>query len=219
MPYLKFSEEEYQGLRKKDRKLAGAMDILPMYEREIDPDIFRSLISNIVGQQISMKAFDTVWKRFLDHFGEISPESLYLASLEEIQTLGISMRKAVYIHKTAEKVHSGSLDLEALWTMSDEEVAAVLVTLDGIGPWTAEMIMIFTMGRKDIMSFGDLAIKRGLMILYGHKEITRELFEKYRRRFSPYGTLASLYLWEISSGLYDLGQVQSPKKTGEKEEI
>jgi len=219
MPYLKFTDEEYQGLRKKDRKLARAMDILPMYEREIDPDIFRSLISNIVGQQISMKAFDTVWKRFLNHFGEISPERLYSASLEEIQSLGISMRKAVYIHKASEKVHNGSLDLHALWNMSDEEVASVLVTLDGIGPWTAEMIMIFTMGRKDIMSFGDLAIKRGLMLLYGHKEISRELFEKYRRRFSPYGTLASLYLWEISSGLYDLTPIRPLKKSGEKEEI
>jgi len=219
MPYLKFTDDEYQGLRRKDRKLARAMDILPMYEREIDPDIFRSLISNIVGQQISMKAFDTVWKRFLDHFGEISPEKIYAAPLGEIQSLGISMRKAVYIHKTAEKVHNGFLNLEALWTMTDKEVAEILVTLDGIGPWTAEMIMIFTMGRKDIMSFGDLAIKRGLTLLYGHKEISREIFEKYRRRFSPYGTLASLYLWEISSGLYDLSPIQSPKKTGEKEEI
>lgn len=219
MPYLKFSEEEYQGLRKKDRKLARAMDILPMYEREIDPDIFRSLISNIVGQQISMKAFDTVWKRFLDHFSDITPEILYEASLPEIQSLGISMRKAVYIHKTAEKIHNGTLDLEALWNMSDEEVAEILVTLDGIGPWTAEMIMIFTMGRKDIMSFGDLAIKRGLMLLYGHKEIPRELFEKYRRRFSPYGTLASLYLWEISSGQYDLSSVRTGLKIQEKEDF
>lgn len=215
MPYLQFSEIEYQGLRKKDKKLARAMDILPIYEREIDPDIFRSLIKNIVGQQISMKAFDTVWKRFLDYFSEISPERLYFASLEEIKGLGISARKAMYIHKTAEKVHNGSLDLEALWTLTDQEVAEILVTLDGIGPWTAEMMMIFTMGRKDIMSFGDLAIKRGLMLLYGHKEIPRELFERYRRRFSPYGTLASLYLWEISSGQYDLSTVQSRDKPQE----
>lgn len=215
MPYLQFSEIEYQGLRKKDKKLARAMDILPIYEREIDPDIFRSLIKNIVGQQISMKAFDTVWKRFLDYFSEISPERLYFASLEEIKSLGISARKAMYIHKTAEKVHNGSLDLEALWTLTDQEVAEILVTLNGIGPWTAEMMMIFTMGRKDIMSFGDLAIKRGLMLLYGHKEIPRELFERYRRRFSPYGTLASLYLWEISSGQYDLSTVQSRDKPQE----
>lgn len=204
MRTLTFTQEEYEALRKKDRKLAQAMEKVTMYEREVDPDLFRSLVSNIVGQQISMKAFDTVWKRFLARFGAITPEILFEASLEDIQRLGISMRKATYIHRLAEKVHSGALDLEGLWTMSDEEVARTLITLDGIGLWTAEMIMIFTMGRKDVMSYGDLAIKRGLMMLYGHKEITRERFEKYRKRYSPHGTLASLYLWEISSGRYDL---------------
>jgi len=214
METLTFTQEEYEALRKKDRKLAQAMDKVTMYERSVDPDLFRSLVSNIVGQQISMKAFDTVWKRFLARFGSITPEILFEASLEDIQSLGISMRKATYIHRLAEKVRSGALDLEGLWTMSDEEVARTLITLDGIGLWTAEMIMIFTMGRKDVMSYGDLAIKRGLMMLYGHKEITRERFEKYRKRYSPHGTLASLYLCEISSGKYDLrGTVQDDELT------
>lgn len=207
MNILTFTPDEYEGLKAKDEKMKRAMEKLPMYEREVDDDLFRSLISNIVGQQISMKAADTVWKRFLDHFKEITPLRLYEADLAEIQSLGISMRKATYIQKTAEKVHKKIVDLEALWTMEDQEVADTLVTLNGIGPWTAEMIMIFSMGRKDIMSYGDLAIRRGLMLLYGHEEITKELFRKYQERFSPYGTLASLYLWEISSGKYDFSDL------------
>lgn len=207
MKILTFTPDEYDGLKAKDEKMKRAMEKLPMYEREVDDDLFRSLISNIVGQQISMKAADTVWKRFLDHFKEITPLRLYEADLAEIQSLGISMRKATYIQKTAEKVHKKIVDLEALWTMEDQEVADTLVTLNGIGPWTAEMIMIFSMGRKDIMSYGDLAIRRGLMLLYGHEEITKELFRKYQERFSPYGTLASLYLWEISSGKYDFSDL------------
>ena len=207
MNILTFTPDEYDGLKAKDEKMKRAMEKLPMYEREVDDDLFRSLISNIVGQQISMKAADTVWKRFLDHFKEITPLKLYEADLAEIQSLGISMRKATYIQKTAEKVHKKIVDLEALWTMEDQEVADTLVTLNGIGPWTAEMIMIFSMGRKDIMSYGDLAIRRGLMLLYGHEEITKELFRKYQERFSPYGTLASLYLWEISSGKYDFSDL------------
>ena len=207
MNILTFTPDEYEGLKAKDEKMKRAMEKLPMYEREVDDDLFRSLINNIVGQQISMKAADTVWKRFLDHFKEITPLKLYEADLAEIQSLGISMRKATYIQKTAEKVHKKIVDLEALWTMEDQEVADTLVTLNGIGPWTAEMIMIFSMGRKDIMSYGDLAIRRGLMLLYGHEEITKELFRKYQERFSPYGTLASLYLWEISSGKYDFSDL------------
>ena len=207
MNILTFTPDEYEGLKAKDEKMKRAMEKLPMYEREVDDDLFRSLINNIVGQQISMKAADTVWKRFLDHFKEITPLRLYEADLAEIQSLGISMRKATYIQKTAEKVHKKIVDLEALWTMEDQEVADTLVTLNGIGPWTAEMIMIFSMGRKDIMSYGDLAIRRGLMLLYGHEEITKELFRKYQERFSPYGTLASLYLWEISSGKYDFSDL------------
>lgn len=207
MKILTFTSEEYEGLKAKDEKMKRAMEKLTMYEREMDDDLFRSLINNIVGQQISMKAADTVWKRFLDHFEEITPEKLYEAELTEIQSLGISMRKASYIHKTAEKVHKNIVDLNALWTMEDQEVADTLVTLSGIGPWTAEMIMIFSMGRKDIMSYGDLAIRRGLMLLYGHEEISKELFKKYQAKFSPYGTLASLYLWEISSGNYDLSDL------------
>lgn len=204
---MTFTPEEYEGLKTKDEKMKRAMEKLPMYEREVDDDLFRSLINNIVGQQISMKAADTVWKRFLDHFKEITPLKLYEADLTEIQSLGISMRKASYIQKTAEKVHKKIVDLDALWTMDDQEVADTLVTLNGIGPWTAEMIMIFSMGRKDIMSYGDLAIRRGLMLLYGHEEISKELFQKYQERFSPYGTLASLYLWEISSGKYDFSDL------------
>lgn len=207
MPILTFTQEEMEELKKKDSRLGKVMEKLPLYEREVDEDLFRSLISSIVGQQISMKAAETVWKRFLDHFGEITPEKLCHASLEEIQALGISMRKATYIHKTAEKIQEKVVDLSALWTMDDEEVAKTLVTLNGIGPWTAEMIMIFSMGRKDILSYGDLAIRRGLMLLYGHEKITKELFEAYRKRFSPYATLASLYLWEISTGKYDLSEL------------
>lgn len=207
MKILTFTPDEYEGLKAKDEKMKKAMEKLPMYEREVDDDLFRSLINNIVGQQISMKAADTVWKRFLSHFKEITPLKLYEADLAEIQSLGISMRKATYIQKTAEKVHKKIVDLEALWTMDDQEVADTLVTLNGIGPWTAEMIMIFSMGRKDIMSYGDLAIRRGLMLLYGHEDITKELFRKYQERFSPYGTLASLYLWEISSGKYDFSDL------------
>ena len=77
-----------------------------------------------------------------------------------------------------------------------------LAKVNGVGMWTAEMLMLFSMQRPDIFSFGDLAIHRGLRMLYRHKEVSRELFERYRRRYAPHGSVASLYLWAIAGGAY-----------------
>ena len=90
------------------------------------------------------------------------------------------------------------IDLEKIKEMADEDVIKTLVKLKGIGKWTAEMLMIFSLKRPDIISYDDLAIRRGMMKLYKHRDITPELFEKYRRRYSPYSSVASLYLWEKS---------------------
>ncbi len=84
--------------------------------------------------------------------------------------------------------------------MNDTEAIAALSSLSGVGVWTAEMILLFCLERPDILSFGDLAIQRGLRMVYRHREIPRERFERYRRRFSPHGSVASLYLWAVSGG-------------------
>ena len=84
--------------------------------------------------------------------------------------------------------------------MSDAEAIAALSSLKGIGVWTAEMILLFCLQRPDVLSYGDLAIQRGLRMVYHHREVTPQLFEKYRRRFSPYGSVASLYLWVVAGG-------------------
>jgi DNA-3-methyladenine glycosylase II len=112
----------------------------------------------------------------------------------------MSYRKASYVLGAAQKAASGELDIEALYDMTDEEILKSLTSLNGIGIWTAEMLMLFSMGRMDIFSYGDLAIHRGLKIIYRHRKVPRELFEKYRRRYSPYGSVASLYIWAAAGG-------------------
>jgi len=124
------------------------------------------------------------------------------------------MRKATYIQGITQAIVEGDLDLEALYTMSDEEVCAQLTKLKGIGVWTAEMILTFSLQRPDIVSFGDLAILRGMRMLYRHRELTRPLFEKYRRGYSPYGTVASLYLWAIAGGA--IPELTDPAPTKKK---
>ncbi len=112
----------------------------------------------------------------------------------------MTFRKAEYIKDFAGKVKSGEFDLEDVTRLPDNEAIEKLVSLKGIGVWTAEMILLFCLQRPDIFSFDDLAIQRGLRMVYHHRKIERKLFEKYRRRFSPYCSVASLYLWAVAGG-------------------
>ena len=117
----------------------------------------------------------------------------------------------------AQKVKSGEFDLDGIWKQSDKDAEQALVTLKGIGVWTAEMILLFCMQRPDIFSFDDLAIQRGLRMVYHHRNITKPLFEKYRRRFSPYGSVASLYLWAVAGGAVEGMRDYAPQKKGKSE--
>ena len=121
-----------------------------------------------------------------------------------------------YIKDFSRKVHSGEFDVEKLAEMTDEEVIKELSSLKGIGVWTAEMLLLFCMQRPDVVSFGDLAIIRGMRMLYRHREIDRKKFDRYRKRYSPYGSVASLYLWAISAGAIPQLTDPAPKKKKEK---
>lgn len=204
MNHFKISTEAINHLKKKDKRLAAAIDTIGAYQREINPDLFSALIHSIVGQQISIKAAETVWNRMINTLGKITPQNILAISLEDLQSLGLSFRKTGYIRGVAEMAADGRLNIEALHNMTDDEVCKELVKINGIGIWTAEMLMLFSMQRQNILPYGDLAIHRGMKMLYRHKEITPQLFEKYRKRYSPYGSVASLYLWAIAGGSLDL---------------
>lgn len=135
-----------------------------------------------------------------DALGEVNAETIISAGVPRLQGLGMTFRKAEYITDFAEKVHTGAFDLDAVEHMSDEDATRELCSLKGIGVWTAEMILLFCMQRPDIFSFDDLAIQRGLRMVYHHRSIDRRLFEKYRRRFRPYCSVESLYLWAVAGG-------------------
>ena len=198
--YFEYGEKEKQWLRSRDPVLSAAMDEIGHVHREVQPDLFKALINSIVGQQISTKAHVTIWNRMQERFAPITPENFKNLRAEDIQTCGISMRKALYIKSIADAVSDGGLDLTLLPAMTDAEISASLVQLKGIGLWTAEMLMIFSMQRPDILSWDDLAIQRGLRMLYRHRTITPKLFAKYKKRYSPHASVASLYLWAIAGG-------------------
>lgn len=184
----------------KDKKMKEVIETIGKIEREVDTDLFSSVIHHIIGQQISTKAQATIYQRLHDLLGEINVDTLLYCDDDTLQSIGLTYRKVFYIKAFCEKVKTKQIILDDLYEMSDAEVIQVLSSLKGIGKWTAEMILLFCMQRKDIFSYDDLAIQRGLRMIYHHRKITRALFEKYRKRFSPYGSVASLYIWKVSSG-------------------
>ncbi len=195
-----YGEAELAWLRKKDKRLGEVIDRIGHIDRTVDPDLFSSVIHHIIGQQISMKAQATIWQRMQDALGAVSAETILAAGIPKLQSLGMTFRKAEYITDFAEKVHTGAFDLDAVAHMGDADAIRALSSLKGIGVWTAEMILLFCLQRPDIFSFDDLAIRRGLRMVYHHRDIDRSRFERYRRRFSPYCSVASLYLWAVSGG-------------------
>lgn len=203
MQIFNYGQCELNYLKSRDEKLGAAIDKIGMIKREIVPDPFSALVSSIVAQQISGKAAETVWNRLSSLLGNITPENIEKASLPEIQGCGMSARKAGYIKGIANAAISGEVDFNELQTLTDEEVIKKLSALKGVGVWTAEMLLIFSLCRPDVVSFGDFAIRRGMMNLYGLNELSKDEFYKYRERYSPYGSIASLYLWELSRGIHD----------------
>ncbi len=198
--YFQYGEKEINYLKSKDKKLGALIDQIGMIQRKADPDLFSSVVHHIIGQQISIKAQRTVWRRMQEALGRVDAEAVLAAGVDKLQACGMTFRKAEYITDFARLVQSGDFDLRSIAEKSDEEAIQELCSLKGIGVWTAEMILLFCLQRPDILSYNDLAIQRGLRMVYHHRQITKELFAKYKRRFSPCGSVASLYLWAIACG-------------------
>lgn len=198
MEIFRYSAVETDYLAERDPVLGRAIRRIGPIERRVTPDLFEALAGSIVGQQISGKAAETVWRRLNALTGGVTPQSIVQAAVEALRGCGLSLRKVGYLQEAARAALEGRLDEKELAAMSDREVVDRLTALPGVGVWTAEMLMIFSMQRPDVVSFGDLAIRRGVMRLYGLESLSRREFETYRSRWSPYGTVASFYLWAVA---------------------
>lgn len=194
-----YGQTETDYLTARDPVLGQAIRRIGPIEREVIPNLFTALVNSIAGQQISGKALATVWARLCDRLGEVTPETVLAAGEDGLRGCGLSGRKAGYMLAAARAVQDGTLPIHSLVDKSDVEVIKTLTALPGVGRWTAEMLLIFSLERPDVLAFDDFGIRKGMCRLYGLDELTRAQFEQYRARYSPYATVAGLYLWEIAA--------------------
>lgn len=161
-------------------------------------DAYGALLRSIVGQQLSTKAARSIYERLARRFGGRAPTPAELldTSPDELRGVGLSWRKVEYLRDLAVRVEDGEIELDRLAELPDEEVTAELTRVKGLGPWTADMFMIFHLGRPDILAVADLGTRTAVRRAYGLVELPgpdelRRIAEPWR----PHRSLASLYLW------------------------
>lgn len=199
MGILHYGKEQTELLSERDGKLGDFIKKKGFVERHVFDDFFTGLCYNIVGQQLSMKACDTLWRKFTDCVGEVVPANCLDA--DHMKQCGLSRSKADCIAVCAERIISGVLAEGRLSEMSDEDIIAALTKIKGIGRWTAEMVLIFCLARPDVLSLSDFGIRKGLSLLHDIDMSDKKSMERFRELYSPCGTVASVYLWEAARDL------------------
>jgi DNA-3-methyladenine glycosylase II len=169
---------------------------------ELRDDRFIALARAIVGQQLSVAAAATIWGRVVALLGDVSPEAVLAAEFDALRGVGLSNAKARYLADLSERVRDGSLSLEGLDALSDADVIDAVTAVKGIGRWTAEMFLIFSLGRPDVFAIDDVGIQRAMLAAYGIDRANPEALTAAAAPWQPYRTTASLYLWEaLDSGV------------------
>ena len=188
---------------RRDRILRKVIDRLPrikhVWEAKARPDHFKSLVVAIINQQLSGKAADTIEARFVALFPRTkfpTPKQVLKMPPAKMRKAGLSKMKVSFVKDLARQVINGTVDFKKMPNWADEEVIEHLTRVKGIGRWTAEMFLMFSLGREDVFSYGDLGLRNAIQKLYKlRSHPTPRQAEKISEKWKPYRTLASRYLW------------------------
>lgn len=185
----------------KDKKLRKIIELQDPYVLQARKKVYLSLCSSILSQQLSTKVAKVLYQRFLDLFGGKEPtlKQILDTPATAFRNIGFSNAKASYVHNVARFFVENKLTDAALYKMNNEEVLELLTRIKGVGKWTVEMILMFTLGREDIFAIDDLGLKQSVIKLYNIKEtnpkLLKEKIQKISTKWSPYRTYACRYLW------------------------
>ena len=191
-------------LAKRDPALRAVIRRTKLPALKTGRNRFQFLVEAIIGQQLSEKAAATITRRFRGLFrgGAFpSPRAVLRVPLARIRAVGVSNAKAAYIHNVARAVEGGQLKLKTLGQRTDAEVASTLTVVKGIGPWTAEMFLVFALGRPDVFSPGDAGLESAMRKLYHlQKPPSAAWVRRTTERWRPHRSLACRYLWAALDG-------------------
>jgi DNA-3-methyladenine glycosylase II len=185
----------------KDEKLAILINE-PYHEIKLRKNITLHLIASIMSQQLSTKVADVIYKRFLQLYNgeEPTPQQVLATDATVLRSIGLSNAKVSYVHNVARFVAENNITDTQLIAMPDDEVIALLTQIKGVGKWTVEMLLMFTLGREDIFALDDLGLQNAVIKLYNlrtkDKKKLKERLQKISKQWSPYRTYASLHLWK-----------------------
>lgn len=195
---LEFRKDDcyFTYLTKNDPILGDLISSVGDYKLVLNKNYYVKLVSSIIGQQLSVKAASTIFTRVEKLCQEITPQNILAIDDEDLRGVGVSWSKIKYIKHLSEEVVSNRIDLDNLDNLSDEEVIYELTKMKGIGRWTAEMFLIFSLGRMDIFSTADAGLRRSIKLNYGLEDLpSNNEMVSISNVWQPYRTVASLYLW------------------------
>ena len=199
--------EKVKYLISTDEKLGKLIRYINKTELIIEEDGFKCIVKYIIGQQISDKARETIWQRVCAIWKNITPEKILEIEDNELRRVGLSERKINYIKILASAVVSKDINFCDFKELTNEEIIKKLTALKGIGQWTAEMYLIFSLGRENVLSKGDGTIRRTIQWMYDLEKLpSSEILLKYFSSWTQYATIVSSYLWKS----IELGLVQKP---------
>lgn len=198
-----FTAKILNDFKKQVPELNHAVDVINLKLEPTHMPPFEMLIRSIVYQQLSGKAAKTIHDRLLNLVGKLTPERILAKSQEELKSVGLSKQKASYLHNVAEAFRRGGFlwkyrTLDSLSELSSEEIVNLFVQIKGVGEWTVEMYLIFSMGRLDIISEKDLGVRKGVMKLYGLDEVpTPKEVIVIAEKWHPLETVGTFLAWRV----------------------
>lgn len=192
---------EYIEHLKKDKKLLSLLEEHEGFKLDKKKNVYLMLCKSVISQQLSTKVAAVIYERFLDLFGTKRPTAQQIVdiSVEELRSVGLSNAKATYIQNIAAYALANKMTDSRLYKMTNEEVMEYLLPIKGVGKWTVEMQLMFTLGREDVFAVDDLGIQQAMTKLYKldatDKKKMKEQMLKISTKWSPFRTYACLHLW------------------------
>ena len=186
-----------QFLMNTDKQLELLIKHLKTCQILIEEDDFKCIVKYIIGQQISDKTREAIWQKVCKKYKQVSPKTMIKANEEELKDLGICKPKITYIQNLSSAILNKQIDFKIIRKLDNQEIKKQLTKIKGIGNWTVEMYLIFSLGRENVLSNGDNTIKRVLKWMYNMKDLPNSKdVTKLFAKWSNYSTIVSAYFWE-----------------------